>query len=74
MDGGAVRIDWDEASRHVTMTGPVAYVARGVLSEAMTALLEGVMAQRNAPRAKTFGCRLNIWDRKLCRTRQAVPV
>ena len=41
MDGGAVRIDWDEASRHVVMTGPVAYVARGVLSEAMTALLEG---------------------------------
>jgi len=41
MDGGAVRIDWDRDSRHVVMTGPVAYVARGALSDAMTALLEG---------------------------------
>ena len=41
MDGGAVRIDWDETSRHVVMTGPVAHVARGVLSAEMTSLLEG---------------------------------
>ena len=41
MDGGAVQIDWDETSRHVVMTGPVAYVARGELSPSMTALLEG---------------------------------
>lgn len=40
MDGGAVRIDWDETSRHVVMTGPVAYVARGELSPSMAALLE----------------------------------
>jgi diaminopimelate epimerase len=41
MDGGAVRIDWDETSRHVVMTGPVAYVARGTLSPSLTAVLEG---------------------------------
>ena len=41
MDGGAVRIDWDETCRHVVMTGPVAHVARGVLSAEMTSLLEG---------------------------------
>jgi len=41
MDGGAVQIDWDETSRHVVMTGPVAYVACGELSPSMTALLEG---------------------------------
>jgi len=41
MDGGAVRIDWDKTSRHVVMTGPVAHVARGVLSAPMAALLEG---------------------------------
>ena len=40
MDGGAVRIDWDETSRHVVMTGPVAYVALGELSPSMAALLE----------------------------------
>ena len=32
MDGGAVGIDWDPDSRHVVMTGPVAYVCDGVLS------------------------------------------
>ena len=41
MDGGAVRIDWDETSRHVVMTGPVAHVARGALSAEMTSRLEG---------------------------------
>lgn len=41
MDGGAVRIDWNRATTHVTMTGPVAYVCEGMLSAAMTALLEG---------------------------------
>ena len=40
MDGGAVQIDWDQKSRHVVMTGPVAHVARGVLSDAMAYLLE----------------------------------
>ena len=40
MDGGAVRIDWDEASRHVTMTGPVAHVCTGTLSPDIDALLE----------------------------------
>ncbi len=40
MDGGAVQIDWDEASRHVTMTGPVAYVCQGTLSPELDALLE----------------------------------
>lgn len=41
MDGGAVRIDWNRATTHVTMTGPVAYVCEGMLSAGMTALLEG---------------------------------
>ena len=41
MDGGAVRIDWNRATTHVTMTGPVAYVCQGMLSAGMTALLEG---------------------------------
>ena len=41
MDGGTVRIDWDRATTHVTMTGPVAYVCEGVLSADMASLLEG---------------------------------
>ncbi len=41
MDGGTVRIDWDQATTHVTMTGPVAYVCEGVLSADMASLLEG---------------------------------
>ena len=41
MDGGTVRIDWDRATTHVTMTGPVAYVCEGVLSADMVFLLEG---------------------------------
>jgi len=40
MDGGPVQIDWDEASHHVTMTGPVAYVCQGTLSPEIDALLE----------------------------------
>jgi diaminopimelate epimerase len=40
MDGGAAHIDWDEASRHVMMTGPVAHVCHGTLSPALDALLE----------------------------------
>ena len=40
MDGGTVHIDWDEATGHVTMTGPVAYVCRGTLSPELDALLE----------------------------------
>ena len=40
MDGGAVQIDWDKTNRHVVMTGPVAHVARGALSDAMASLLE----------------------------------
>ena len=32
MDGGSVRIDWNEDNHHVVMTGPVAYVCDGVLS------------------------------------------
>ena len=41
MDGGMVRIDWDQATSHVTMTGPVAYVCDGTLSAELSALLEG---------------------------------
>ena len=41
MDGGTVRIDWDRATTHVTMTGPVAYVCDGTLSADMSSLLEG---------------------------------
>ena len=40
MDGGAVTIDWDRDTSHVTMTGPVAYVCQGTLSAEMAALLE----------------------------------
>ena len=40
MDGGAVQIDWDEASRHVTMTGPVTHVCHGTLSPELDELLE----------------------------------
>lgn len=40
MDGGAVRIDWNQVTSHVTMTGPVAYVCEGTLSAEMAALLE----------------------------------
>ncbi len=39
MDGGAVHIDWDVASHHVTMTGPVAYVCHGTLSPELDARL-----------------------------------
>jgi len=46
MDGGAVQIDWDEASRHVTMTGPVAYVCQGTLSPELDALLEGSQLEK----------------------------
>jgi diaminopimelate epimerase len=40
MDGGTVKIDWDDASHHVTMTGPVSYVCHGTLSPELDALLE----------------------------------
>ena len=40
MDGGTVQIDWDEASHHVTMTGPVSHVCHGTLSPEFDALLE----------------------------------
>jgi diaminopimelate epimerase len=40
MDGGTVQIDWDEASHHVTMTGPVSYVCHGTLSSELDALVE----------------------------------
>ncbi|MEC8641907.1 MAG: diaminopimelate epimerase [Pseudomonadota bacterium] len=40
MDGGTVHIDWDEATGHVTMTGPVAYVCQGTLSPELDVLLE----------------------------------
>jgi hypothetical protein len=46
MDGGAVQIDWDEASRHVTMTGPVAYVCQGALSPELDALLEASLPEQ----------------------------
>jgi len=46
MDGGAVQIDWDEASRHVTMTGPVAHVCQGTLSPELDALLETSRLER----------------------------
>jgi len=46
MDGGAVQIDWDEASRHVTMTGPVTYVCQGTLSTELDALLETSRLER----------------------------
>jgi len=46
MDGGVVQIDWDEASRHVTMTGPVAYVCQGTLSPELDALLEGSQLEK----------------------------
>ena len=39
MDGGAVGIDWDVDSRHVVMTGPVAYVYDGVLSAELSNML-----------------------------------
>jgi hypothetical protein len=39
MDGGAVQIDWDEASRHVVMIGPVTYVCQGTLSPELDSLL-----------------------------------
>ena len=39
MDGGAVGIDWDADSRHVVMTGPVAYVCDGVLSAELAKML-----------------------------------
>ena len=39
MDGGAVMIDWDKATGHVTITGPVAHVCRGTLSPALEVLL-----------------------------------
>ena len=51
MDGGSVQIDWEqpedvsqEASGdqgHVIMTGPVAHVARGTLSNDLASLLAG---------------------------------
>jgi len=40
MDGGAVTIAWQRDNGHVTMTGPVAYVASGYLSPEISALLE----------------------------------
>ena len=40
MDGGAVTIDWDRKTTHVTMTGPVAYVCEGSLSAGLAGLLE----------------------------------
>ena len=40
MDGGAVTIDWDRETTHVTMTGPVAYVCEGSLSAGLAGLLE----------------------------------
>ena len=40
MDGGAVTIDWDRETTHVTMTGPVAYVCEGSLSARLAGLLE----------------------------------
>ena len=46
MDGGAVQIDWDETSRHVTMTGPVAYVCQGTLSPELDALLEASLPEQ----------------------------
>ena len=39
MDGGAVGIDWDQDSRHVVMTGPVAYVCHGELSADLAKML-----------------------------------
>ena len=40
MDGGAVTIDWDRETTHVTMTGPVAYVCEGSLSAGLAGFLE----------------------------------
>ncbi|MED5313109.1 MAG: diaminopimelate epimerase, partial [Pseudomonadota bacterium] len=40
MDGGAVTIDWNPETTHVTMTGPVAYVCEGRLSAGLAGLLE----------------------------------
>ena len=39
MDGGTVGIDWNPDSRHVVMTGPVAYVCDGVLSADLAKML-----------------------------------
>ena len=39
MDGGTVGIDWNPDSRHVVMTGPVAYVCDGVLSAELAKML-----------------------------------
>ena len=52
MDGGSVQIDWDQSQDHgpVIMTGPVAYVARGTLSEDMSALLSGADGSRRGNR------------------------
>jgi diaminopimelate epimerase len=40
MDGGAVQIDWAQATGHVTMTGPVAHVCHGTLSPELDSLLQ----------------------------------